>query len=382
MSGSLRASARLGPGLAGGLMHGPTYAGMSTHHKTCRVRSVGWIDPKTIGQSAAVALAATAVVQRTDRRPPYTASGSPPDAKRARLVESLLSRDECEVLEFKSWPGLHQDGPLEQGKMERKTAKELCGFANAKGGDLLIGVDDDGWPEGFVRGGGLLSRKGRDKKLAWMTNVIVDYLGVEYDGLFCREIVVVDGRDVLHCAVAASKNKPVVLKKRLEGKHNFFVRAGNTCIPLGSQERIEYIKTKWPKWIPSQQHVSHPAPDQGSSMEDVVRRLVAEYFAVEWMRRPGARGVGADRRTGRRIRTGGGMSRTRGRTATRTRTRSRTGPRKPRAGATRSGSSKPAARKPRAGATRSGSSKPAARKPRAGATRAAPRKVPSQGRSG
>ena len=157
---------------------------MGTHHKANRIRSVGRIGPKAIGQSAAVALAATAVVKRTDSRPPSTTPRSPPDAKRARQVESLLSRDESEVLEYKSWPGLHRDGPSEQGKMEGKTAKELCGFANAKGGDLLIGVDDDGRPEGFVRGGGLLSRKGRDKKLAWMTNVIVAYLGVEHDGLF------------------------------------------------------------------------------------------------------------------------------------------------------------------------------------------------------
>ena len=129
--------------------------------------------------------------------------------------------------------------------MEEKIAKELCGLVNAGGGHLLIG-DDGGGAEWLAHGGGRLRRRERDGMLAWMTNVIVDYLGVEHDGRYCREIVGVDGCDVLRCAVDASKDGPIVLKKRLDGKHDFFVRAGSTCRPLDSREMLEYVKARWP----------------------------------------------------------------------------------------------------------------------------------------
>ena len=161
-------------------------------------------------------------------------------------VRPLLSRDESEVLEFKSWPASRPDAPSKPPKMEEKIAKELCGLVNARGGHLLIGVGDDGRVEGLAPGGGRLQRKERDEMLAWATNVIVDYLGVEHDGRFCRKIAEVDGLDVLCCAVEASEDGPIVLKKRLDGKHDFFVRAGSTCRPLNSKEMLEYMKTRWP----------------------------------------------------------------------------------------------------------------------------------------
>ena len=130
--------------------------------------------------------------------------------------------------------------------MEGKIAKELCSFVNTEGGDLLIGVGDGGDVEGLAPGGGRLLRKERDEMQAWLTNVIVDYFGAEHDGRFDRDIVEVDGLDVLHCAVAASKNGPVVLRKRLEGKHYFFVRAGSSCRALDMKRMPEYVKTRWP----------------------------------------------------------------------------------------------------------------------------------------
>ena len=169
-----------------------------------------------------------------------------PDACCGQSVKSLLSKDESEVLEFKSWPASHLDAPSKPTRMEEKVARELCGLVNTKGGYLLIGVGDDGRTEGLARAGGRLPRKERDEMLTWVTNVIVDYLGVEHDGRFCREIVEVDGCDILCCAVDASEDGPIVLKKRLDGKHDFFVRAGSTCRPLNSKEMLEYIKTRWP----------------------------------------------------------------------------------------------------------------------------------------
>ena len=199
----------------------------------------GWIDSNTPaprdpppGRDAPVKAAASPA-GKTHRRdmgapgPPLPFGHLPPaqvassSGGRARRVQSLLSKDESSTLEFKSWPASRPDRPRESSGMSEKIAKVLCSFANTDGGDLLIGVGDGGEVEGLAPGGRRLSRKERDDMLTWLTNVVADYLGANHDGRFDREIVEVGGLDVLHCRVVASKDGPVILKKRLEGNTTF-----------------------------------------------------------------------------------------------------------------------------------------------------------------
>ena len=170
-----------------------------------------------------------------------------PGGEPGRLDGSLLSRDESDVLEFKSWPGSRPGAALKPGRMEEKIARELCSFANSRGGDLLIGVGDDGGAEGLAPGGGSLPRKERDERLAWMANVVAEYIGAEHRACFEFEIVEAEGTDILRCSVAESADGPVILKRKLEGKHDFFVRSGSTCRALDSREMLEYVEKKWPR---------------------------------------------------------------------------------------------------------------------------------------
>ena len=194
------------------------------------------------GPSADVGQAAIALPR------PAPAQETGTDGDRARRVKSLLLRDESKTLEFKSWLASRPGAPHDSSGIEEKIAKVLCSLANTEGGDLLVGVGDGGEAEGLAAGGGRLSRKERDNVLLWLTNVIADYFGVGHDGLFDRAIVEADGRDILHCAVTASKDGPLVLKKRLEGKHEFFVRTGSSCRALGLSEVLKYVRTRWPEW--------------------------------------------------------------------------------------------------------------------------------------
>ena len=197
---------------------------------------------------------------------PEAALAAEPGDGREQLVRSLLSKDESDVLEFKSWLGMRREDAQKQGRVNEKIARALCCMVNTRGGDLLIGVGDDGSVEGLAPGGARLSRKERDKMLTRMANVIVEYFGAEHDGHFDREIVGVDRFDILHCAVTASKNGPVLLKKRLEGKHDFFVRAGSTCRPLGTKEALEYVKTKWPERAADRQATGRSEINEGGEL--------------------------------------------------------------------------------------------------------------------
>ena len=198
------------------------------------------------GQHAVAGAAAAAAASVAPR--PSPAPGAATGSDRAQRVKPLLSKDESKTLEFKSWPDSRPGCHSGSSKMKETIARELCSLVNTEGGDLLIGVGDGGDVEGLAPGGRLLSRKKRDEMQAWLTNVIVDYFGAEHDGRFDREIAEVDGLDVLHCAVAASKDGPVVLKKRLGGKDDFFMRAGSSCRALGSKGMLEYVNARWPEW--------------------------------------------------------------------------------------------------------------------------------------
>ena len=224
---------------------------------------------------------------------PAPAQGTAPGGGRAQLVGSLLSKDESEVLEFKSWPASRPGAPAGPNRIEEKIARELCSLANTRGGDLLIGVGDGGEAEGLAPGGARLSRKERDGILAWLTNVIVDYFGAGHDGRFDREIVEVDGVDILHCRVAASKDGPVILRKRLEGKHDFFVRAGSTCRPLGSKEMLEYVKAKWPGWASSPRPMGQSYADRENEMAGAAKSRNLDFPASEPARWPGMARAGS-----------------------------------------------------------------------------------------
>ena len=218
---------------------------------------------------------------------PVAVQGPAPGGERAQLVKALLSRDESKTLEFKSWPASCLDRPTGSSRMEETIARELCSLANTEGGDLLVGVGDGGEAEGLAPGGGRLSRKERDKMLSWATGVIVSYLGAVHGGHFDCEIVEIDGLDILHCAVAASKDGPIILKKRLEGKHDFFMRAGSTCRPLGSMEMLEYVKTKWPGWASSPRPTGRSYANRGSEVADAAKSQSLDFPPSEPTRWPG-----------------------------------------------------------------------------------------------
>ena len=221
---------------------------------------------------------ATGAAGHAGRRQPAAASEYP-NGERTRLVESLLTRDESEVVEFKSWLGsrlAHHPKPI---KMEDNIAKELCGFLNTKGGDLVIGVGDDGRVEGLASGGRRLGRKERGEMLEWMANVIVDYLGASCDRYLDYKIVEVHGLDVLHCAIDASTGGPVILKKRLEGRHEFFVRVGNTCRPPGLEDALSHVAAKWPNWSPQRLPTGRSLSEEENEMRNVVKSTGADLSA-------------------------------------------------------------------------------------------------------
>jgi len=170
-----------------------------------------------------------------------TASVSPATAS------ELIAIGESQNIEFKSTARWNVRSKLVDKKMEHVIAKTICGFMNAEGGTLLIGVDDEGAVFGLsadldtlgaknnLDGYELFLRQHLDKSLSVPTAGIVK---------ICFEKI--DGQDVCLVSTAAS-GRPVFARPE-QGGHGpteFWVRIGNATKQLHGDDMIHYRDEHW-----------------------------------------------------------------------------------------------------------------------------------------
>ena len=67
-------------------------------------------------------------------------------------VKDLVTVGESKTVEFKSTGRWNLHVCRTDKKIEHVISKTVCGFLNAEGGELLIGVDDNGRPVGLANG--------------------------------------------------------------------------------------------------------------------------------------------------------------------------------------------------------------------------------------
>ena len=95
-------------------------------------------------------------------------------------IEDLIKEGESDELEFKAtlrWD--IKEGRVSK-KLEQVIVKTVAAFANAQGGSLLIGVDDDGQAVGLSRDYESLGEAGRDPFELHLRNVLNQQLGAAF----------------------------------------------------------------------------------------------------------------------------------------------------------------------------------------------------------
>ncbi|MDE0701428.1 MAG: DUF262 domain-containing protein [Acidimicrobiaceae bacterium] len=162
-------------------------------------------------------------------------------------VIELLRVGESQTVEFKStarW-NLHA-GRLDK-KMEHVVTKTVCGFLNAQGGKLLIGVDDHGNVVGLEADLQTLGRKAnRDGYELFLRQLLDDTLSVPTAAIVRIDFERVAGEDI--CVVSASSSgKPVFAKphESSSGHSEFWVRTGNATKQLHGDDMLEYQTNHW-----------------------------------------------------------------------------------------------------------------------------------------
>jgi type I restriction enzyme R subunit len=161
-----------------------------------------------------------------------------------RNAEELIKRGESKTLEFKStlrW-SLKEDRQDDKG-VTHAVLKTIAAFLNTEGGDLLIGVADDGAIVGIERD----QLENDDKFMRHLAQVVRNGLGDRAGTCIDPKCQVVQGKTV--CVVSCQRSpEPVFLKwKGIEASADgdFFVRSGPGTVKLPPESAREYIRTRF-----------------------------------------------------------------------------------------------------------------------------------------
>jgi type I restriction enzyme R subunit len=162
-----------------------------------------------------------------------------------RNAEELIKRGESKTLEFKStlrWD-LKNDRQ-DDARITLAVLKTIAAFLNTDGGDLLIGVGDNGSIVGIERD----QLETDDKFMRHLAQVVRNALGDRASTCIDPKTQVVDGKVV--CVVSCRRSpEPVYLKwkgaeKSPEG--DFYVRSGPGTVKLTPESASEYVRTRFP----------------------------------------------------------------------------------------------------------------------------------------
>ncbi len=161
-----------------------------------------------------------------------------------RNAEELIQRGESKTLELKSTLRWNLEEDRKDDKhVTHSTLKTIAAFLNTEGGDLLIGVADNGSIVGIERD----RLESDDKFMRHLAQVVRNGLGDRAGTCIDPKTQIVQGRTV--CVVSCQRSpEPVYLKwKGMEAvpEGDFFVRSGPGSVKLPLASAKEYIRTRF-----------------------------------------------------------------------------------------------------------------------------------------
>ena len=157
-----------------------------------------------------------------------------------QYIRDLLYKQESSILEYKT--NILGETKAESKNLKEVIVKTLCAFMNTNGGDLLIGVNNDGKPVGLKSDYLKMRKQNADEFRLRLSQIINEQLDVKYDMYIMREIISLDGVDVCWCKVDKSP-RPVYCKF---DKTVLYRRNDNQSQPLRGEEITDYISERWP----------------------------------------------------------------------------------------------------------------------------------------
>lgn len=152
-------------------------------------------------------------------------------------VERIIEEGECERVEFKSTLRTNLETGEADKRMEKAVLKTIVAFLNSNGGNLLIGVADDG----SILGADEASFDNRDKMNLHLNNLIKSRIGAEFLPQITVMNVEFDDKVVIRVKCSPTE-KPVFLT---DGKIEiFYVRNGSQTDELTGMALLDYVNNR------------------------------------------------------------------------------------------------------------------------------------------
>lgn len=92
-------------------------------------------------------------------------------------IADLVAAGESDSVEFKSAARYNQHTQARDARIELAIVKTVAAFANATGGTLVIGVNDDGKPVGLENDLALMNKPDVDRYQLWLTDLLQNAIG-------------------------------------------------------------------------------------------------------------------------------------------------------------------------------------------------------------
>ena len=161
-----------------------------------------------------------------------------------RNAEELIKQGESKTLEFKSTLRWNLKEDRRDGRRITHAAlKTIAAFLNTEGGDLLLGVADDGTVVGIERDW----LDNDDKFMLHLAQAVRSGLGDRAGTCIDPKVQIVDGKNV--CVVSCQRSpEPVFLTWKgveTEADGDFFVRNGPGTVKLSPDDAKEYVRTRF-----------------------------------------------------------------------------------------------------------------------------------------
>jgi len=166
-------------------------------------------------------------------------------AEGPRDTAAVMAAGENKGTEFKASACYDRETGNRNKDLELAVAKTIAGFANAHGGTLLIGVNDNGEAVGLKDDYRLASQKRQDRDgyENWLTTMLAEALGNVAATYLTIAFDEVDGNDVCRVDIRAATSPIFMRGQKSDG--DFYVRLNNSTRLLTTADALDYVRTHW-----------------------------------------------------------------------------------------------------------------------------------------
>lgn len=155
----------------------------------------------------------------------------------------LLTNTEAATLEFKASARWDVYQNRQNPDLASGVLKTIAAFLNTEGGNLLIGVADNGRVLGLKEDFSTLQKPRTDDYILFLNNLVFNSLGADLSPCIQFSVVRIKEKDVCRISVRRSP-RPVYVK---DGQRElFYLRTANSSVPLRTSATVEYCKVRWP----------------------------------------------------------------------------------------------------------------------------------------